>query len=50
MFLGSERNFQIIDLMLNRLKFFKNLDFNSRIQIYKKCDFLTLPPRHYIFN
>lgn len=47
---GAERDLQILDLTLNHLKFFKNLEVEKRMMIYKKAEILTLPPRSVLFN
>ena len=47
---GAERDLQILDLTLNHLKFFKNLEVEKRMMIYKKAEILTLPARSVLFN
>jgi len=50
LFHGAERDLQILDLTLNHLRFFKNLEVEKRMMIYKKAEILTLPARSILFN
>ncbi len=50
LFHGSERDLQILDLTLNHLKFFKNLEVEKRMMIYRKAEILSLPARSVLFN
>ena len=50
LFHGAERDLQILDLTLNHLRFFKNLEVEKRMMIYKKAEIVTLPTRSVLFN